>query len=86
MTSILPKNFRSIILIVVSICTLLFVLTFDLSLKNIKKVGITLLSSEFVSWTVFSLNLWALTRIFDKKVPILAKILDTTDEANKDAV
>jgi len=86
MSTIIPKKFRRIILIVVSICTLMFIMTFDLSLKNIKNTGVKLLSSELVSWTVFSLNLWALTRIFDKKVPILAKILDSTEEANIDAV
>jgi len=64
----------------------LYVLTFDLSLKNIKKTVKALLSSELVSWTIFSLNLWALTRIFDKKVPILSKMFDTTEEANNDAV
>tara|TARA_B110000285_G_scaffold232665_1_gene304331 strand:- start:1797 stop:2057 length:261 start_codon:yes stop_codon:yes gene_type:complete len=86
MSSIIPTNFRRIILIVIAIFALLFIMTFDFSLKNIKNTGVKLLSSELVSWTVFSLNLWALTRIFDKKVPILAKILDSTEEANIDAV
>jgi hypothetical protein len=84
--SIISKQFRYIILAGVAMCALLYVLTFDLSVTNLKKVGKTLLSSELVSWTVFSLNLWALTRIFDKKVPILSKMFDSTEDANKDAV
>jgi len=86
MSSTISKEFRKIILAAVAICTLLYVLTFDLSVKNIKKTVKALLSSELVSWTIFSLNLWALTRIFDKKVPILSKMFDTTEEANKDAI
>ncbi len=84
--SIISKQFRYIILAGVAMCALLYVLTFDLSVTNLKKAGKTLLSSEMVSWTVFSLNLWALTRIFDKKVPILSKMFDSTEDANKDAV
>lgn len=84
--SIISKQFRYIILAGVAMCALLYVLTFDLSVTNLKKAGKTLLSSELVSWTVFSLNLWALTRIFDKKVPILSKMFDSTEDANKDAV
>lgn len=84
--SIISKQFRYIILAGVAMCALLYVLTLDLSVTNLKKAGKTLLSSELVSWTVFSLNLWALTRIFDKKVPILSKMFDSTEDANKDAV
>jgi len=81
----ISKGFRPIILVSLAICVLLYVLTFDLSLPNLKKTGTMLLSSELVSWAVFSLNLWALTRIFDKKVPILSKMFETTEQANKDA-
>ena len=84
--SIISKQFRPIILAVGAVCALLYVLTFDLSVTNLKKAGTTLLSSEPISWAVFSLNLWALTRIFDKKVPILSKMFDSTEDANKDAV
>ncbi len=84
--SIISKQFRYIILAGVAMCALLYVLSLDLSVTNLKKAGKTLLSSELVSWTVFSLNLWALTRIFDKKVPILSKMFDSTEGANKDAV
>jgi len=87
MTLISKKYRTTIVTGTVLIGLVLLLATTDLSSwTKIKKEGLNLLQSEFFSWIAFSFNLWILTRIFDKKVPLLSKVFDSTEEANKDAV
>jgi hypothetical protein len=86
--TLISKKYRTTIVVgTVLVGLVLFLATTDLSSwAKIKKEGLNLLQSELFSWVAFSFNLWILTRIFDKKVPLLSKVFDSTEEANKDAV
>lgn len=86
--TLISKKYRTTIVVgTVLVGLVLLLATTDLSSwKKIKKEGLNLLQSELFSWIAFSFNLWILTRIFDKKVPLLSKVFDSTEEANKDAV
>ena len=86
--TLISKKYRTTIVVgTVLVGLVLLLSTTDLSSWTmIKKEGLNLLQSELFSWIAFSFNLWILTRIFDKKVPLLSKVFDSTEEANKDAV
>jgi len=86
--TLISKKYRTTIVVgTVLVGLVLLLATTDLSSwAKIKKEGLNLLQSELFSWVAFSFNLWILTRIFDKKVPLLSKVFDSTEEANKDAV